>query len=352
MSNIVIQSANKQYSIIFGEDLSGVNTERSFFIIDRILVTNTWVQSLEVSKVIYVDGSETTKTIEYAAKLLEQLATLGATRKSQLVAVGGGSIQDVVTLCASLYMRGIPWIYVPSTYMSITDSCIGGKSAINVGNYKNLVGNFYPPDKIFVSESFLESLGPISISSGLCEAVKIQIAKSAKDFADFKSDYDLYCISGKSYHLMDIAKKSLITKKWFIEIDEFDQNERKLLNYGHSFGHALESASGMTIPHGLAIGIGMLVANSLVIENDYLRTVNQVIIEILQRSGFNFSSLNIDLGIFKNALKIDKKNTQKIQALILPNSKDSLELFESSIEDSKLERQTEALTNAILKVSA
>ena len=182
--------------------------------------------------------------------------------------------------------------------------------------------------------------------------MKIQIAKSPKDFADFKSDYDLYCRSGESDHLMDIAKKSLVTKKWFIEIDEFDQNERKLLNYGHSFGHALESASGMAIPHGLAIGIGMLVANSLVAENDYLRTVNQVIREILHRSGFNFSNLDIDLNLFKNALKIDKKNTQKMQALILPNSKGSLELFESPIEDSKLERQSEALTKTILKVSA
>jgi len=123
-----------------------------------------------------------------------------------------------------------------------------------------------------------------AISSGLSEAVKIQIAKGPLEFLKFRTAYDKYNLSSEPSTLIEIVRMSLASKKWFIEIDEFDKKERQLLNYGHSFGHALESASDMTLPHGLAVGVGILVANSLVPQNDYVNDINEVVWKILIKS--------------------------------------------------------------------
>lgn len=343
MFSIDIFSAQKNYKVLF----SATPTERSddnyFYIVDNAVSKNSTVVRLDHTRMIFVDGSEKTKTIEFCAYLISELASRGATRKSTLVAIGGGSVQDAVTLTASLYMRGIPWHFFPTTLMAMTDSCVGGKSAINVGKYKNLAGNFYPPDEIRIIKSFINSLPPSSISAGLCEAVKIQIAKGTDSFNEFHILHNTYLSTPSDTLLIEVVKMALNSKKWFIEIDEFDKKERQLLNYGHSFGHALESASRMTVPHGLAVGVGMLVANLMVPVNDYLKSINQVINLLLRDANFDFASLEIDLEIFKEALKMDKKNSNVQQRLVLMNSQNQLQLMEFDLSEARIEDQKSAL---------
>ena len=350
MSNIEIFSSQKNYKVLFSAGLMEFSNDNFFYIVDNAVASNSLITQLDLSRVIFVDGSEKTKTIEFCAQLITQLASLGATRKSSLVAIGGGSIQDAVTLTASLYMRGLNWYYVPTTFMAMADSCVGGKSAINVGKFKNLVGNFYPPNEIRIEEGFIHSLSESAISAGLSEAVKIQIAKGQDNFNEFRSMFLSYRSDPKSRTLLNIAKSTLSTKKWFIEIDEFDRNERQLLNYGHSFGHALESASGMTIPHGLAIGVGMLVANSLVATNEYLEEVNELVREILRMSRFNFLDLEVDLSRFKEALRMDKKNSKTNQVLILPNLENQLQISTFELSESRLEEQKDVLLEVLYQL--
>ena len=347
MYKIDVKSSSHNYQVVFESGLNSLVTDLSFFIIDRALSSNAWIASLDSSKVIFVEGSEKTKTIESCTDLIAMLASKGITREHRLVAIGGGSVQDAVTLTASLYMRGLRWCYVPTTFMSIADSCIGGKSAINVGNFKNLVGNIYPPEEIRIESSFLKTLSAAGISSGLCEAVKIQIAKGASDFKLFEEIYTNYSNDSEVTHLVLIAKESLKSKKWFIEVDEFDKKERKLLNYGHSFGHALESATSMMLPHGLAIGVGMIVANSQVPASAYISNVNRVVTDILKKSDFRFEELEVDYVHFKNALKMDKKNSENKQTLVLVNSNNYLELVTSTFEESKLNGQANALKRVL-----
>ena len=347
MYKIEVKSSSHSYQVTFEAGLKSLVTDLSFFIIDRALSSHSWVASLDPSKVFLVEGSENIKTIEYCTDLIAMLASKGITREHRLVAIGGGSVQDAVTLTASLYMRGLSWCYVPTTFMSIADSCIGGKSAINVGNFKNLVGNIYPPEEIRIESSFLKTLSAVGISSGLCEAVKIQIAKGPSEFRSFEEIYTNYSNDADVNDLVLIAKESLKSKKWFIEVDEFDKKERKLLNYGHSFGHALESATSMMLPHGLAIGVGMIVANSLVPENGYLSTVNLVVSDILKKSGFKFDELEVDYVHFKNALKMDKKNTQNLQTLVLVNSDNNLALMTSNLEEPKLNGQVDTVKRVL-----
>ena len=347
MSNIDIKSSQGNYSVNFSSGLADFENANFFYIIDRSIASNQILNRLDRSRTLLVDGSERTKTIEFCSELISKLAELGVNRKSSLVAIGGGSVQDAVTLSASLYMRGIPWYFVPTTFMSMADSCIGGKSAINVGKFKNLVGNFYPPCEIRLEQAFLLSLPAHAVASGLSESVKIQIAKGPGAFYEFQAKFNLYNASGDTSILLEIARMSILSKKWFIEIDEYDKKERQLLNYGHSFGHALESASNMGIPHGLAIGVGMLVANSQVVQNAYSSEINRIVKDILKNSGFDFSLLSVDLDGFMKALRMDKKNSQQNQVLILPNSQNQLEIRSFELSTARLEEQSNILVNVL-----
>lgn len=207
---------------------------------------------------IFIEAVEANKSLEAAPGVIVALRQRNANRNTHLVVIGGGIIQDLSTLAASIYMRGISWSYLPSTLLGMVDSCIGGKSSINVGSYKNLVGNFYPPKEVLIDTTFIATLNPEMVIGGLFEAGKICYARSYEDFQDYLAMGPGYPIP--SDRAEAIIAKSLLTKKWFIEIDEFDNRERLLLNFGHTFGHAMEAATNFGVSHGIAVGIGMLIA--------------------------------------------------------------------------------------------
>lgn len=209
-------------------------------------------------RVIAVDATEQAKSLDQMSDIIIKLREAGATRKTLLVAVGGGVIQDVATFCASIYMRGIPWVYLPTTLLGMVDSCIGGKSAINVGPYKNIVGNFYPPEEILIDPVLTDTLDAEQKVAGLCEAAKICYARGDDVFSHYLALQPR--LNMKQQELAKLIELSLQAKRWFIEIDEFDQSERLLLNFGHTFGHALEGATHFRISHGVAVGVGILAA--------------------------------------------------------------------------------------------
>jgi 3-dehydroquinate synthase len=350
MYELDIKSSNKTYKVRVTEAPVNFTADGCFYLVDSSVRSIIDLSGVDPSKVMWVEGSEKTKTIEFCSEILQTLAVSGANKKTKLVAIGGGSIQDAATLTASLYMRGIAWTFVPTTFMAMTDSCIGGKSAINVGGFKNLAGNFYPPNEIVISGKFLNSLSKPAIAAGLLEAVKIQIARGQVDFRKFVELYIQYKKNQKIEILIEIAKLTLESKKWFVEIDEFDQKERKLLNYGHTFGHALESASGMTVPHGIAIGIGMLVANEISESFAYLEEINLIAYDILQNSQFNFSEMSVDKGLFFDSLKLDKKNTPGNQVLIILEKNCNLQVQTRTLAQGDLEFQWSELEGTIRKL--
>jgi len=207
---------------------------------------------------IAVTANEASKSLQAIPQIIEQMHLIGVNRKTMMLAVGGGAVQDIAGFVASIYMRGVPWIYMPTTLLGMVDSCIGGKSSINVGIYKNIVGTFYPPKSIHIDPDLCETLNTEMRVAGLCEAAKICFARGPEAFDAYNAlklsvDSGTECLS-KAIDL------SLRSKKWFIERDEFDHSERLLLNFGHTFGHAMESASRFELSHGVAVGLGILVA--------------------------------------------------------------------------------------------
>lgn len=232
-----------------------------------ILIADDYFQpSLSASQAartaIFYPASESTKSLDAAPELIERLRRCGANRQTRIVAMGGGVIQDLAAFVASIYMRGIPWIYVPTTILAMADSCIGGKSSINVGPYKNLVGTFHPPQQVFIDPQLARTLPMDQQASGIIEAAKICFCRGAEPFRNY-----LGCAPRAGMPtdtLTRLIAHSLHAKKWFIETDEFDQKERLLLNFGHTFGHAIEGASRYAISHGIAVGLGILCAIAFV----------------------------------------------------------------------------------------
>jgi 3-dehydroquinate synthase len=216
----------------------------------------SWIESSRA--VVYCEASESIKSLGAAPNLIEQIRRSGANRQTQFIAIGGGVIQDITAFAASIYMRSVQWIYIPTTILGMVDSCIGGKSSINVGPYKNLVGTFHPPLRVFIDPALALTLPLDQQASGIIEAAKICFCHCPESFRSY-----LACNPRPGMEtsaLSALITHSLRAKKWFIEIDEFDQNERLLLNFGHTFGHAIEGASNYGISHGIAVGLGILCA--------------------------------------------------------------------------------------------
>ena len=253
-----ITSNHGQYDVQVGRNLIGeklAGQPESVIIVDERLIE---VLPSVSTRIIRVAATEENKSLEKMAPIVAQLRDSGAGRDTHMVAVGGGVIQDIATFVASIYMRGISWSYFPTTFLGMVDSCIGGKSSINVIGYKNLVGNFYPPKDVIIDLDFLKTLHLDHVIGGLCEAAKICYARGYDEFEAYLAEDPSSTMSMDQAE--KVAVRSLRAKKWFIETDEFDKKERLLLNFGHTFGHAIESGTGFRIIHGVAVGIGMLVA--------------------------------------------------------------------------------------------
>lgn len=299
------------------------------------------------SHVFPIKANESMKNMESCVEILGKLAERGVKRDSVIYAIGGGIIQDISTLASSLYMRGLAWCYVPTTLVSMLDSCIGGKSSINLGKFKNIVGNFYPPSKIQIDSRFVDSLPSVDISSGISEGLKIAFAKSPEIFTRFSESIRSWRDTQNSEHLDRAISISLQAKKWFIEIDEYDQKERKLLNFGHSFGHALESASRFAIPHGIAVLIGMRAA---VYESKNVRSCNELVKSIHEEMSFSqFKDIPVQISRveFISALSRDKKNSNSSQVLILPNESGRLEIVSRPLSQQNLESCWDSIAMAL-----
>src|SRR5260221_3633916 len=205
------------------------------------------------------EGEENKKNLDEVASYIEYLLTKKIHKNHKLVVIGGGILQDIGSFTAHILLRGIEWIYIPTTLLAMSDSCIGSKSGINVGKYKNQVGVFHPPVEIYLYLPFLDTLSANEIVNGIGEIMKHSLIEGGRVFDYTKSN--IKSIAHDKKVTKEIIFQSLLIKKEIIEKDEFEVRQRKILNYGHSFGHALEGYTKHKIPHGDGVLIGMDIAN-------------------------------------------------------------------------------------------
>lgn len=243
---------------------------KKVFIITDDLVSMLYLpmvkESLEKAEfdvyALTVPQGERSKTLEQAGKLLERILKIGCDRHCTIVSLGGGVVGDLAGFCASVLLRGVDFIQIPTTLLAQTDSSVGGKTAVNTEAGKNLIGTFHQPKAVFIDVHTLKTLDPQQVMAGFAEVVKYGLALNA-DFWDWLVDSGKQVVDLDEAACMYAVEQSCRIKAAVVAEDEFEQTGlRSLLNYGHTFGHAIEAVSGMrgSILHGEAIAIGSVLA--------------------------------------------------------------------------------------------
>lgn len=342
---MIIKSIYKNYEVKFTKSFSFVDEllkyKNRFVIIDQNIykLYQKELKAIMNTEDLYIlDSVEENKSIQEVLKIADYLVNLKSKRNTRMISVGGGIVQDVTGFLSNIIYRGIGWTWIPTTLLAQTDSCIGSKTSINYGLYKNLFGTFYPPDEIYVNSLFLNTLDKKEYLSGLGEIFKCSIMRGYESFQE--SESRLPEMLDLNYDVLNLeVEKALDFKKRVIEIDEFDTGYRNIMNYGHTFGHALESVSRFHIPHGQCVSIGIIIANDLACgrglitqkRNEQIKAALFRIIqnELLKREYF-------DAEAFIAAMKKDKKFNGTTHACILLNEKENQVQRYSDVMDEEI----------------
>jgi len=322
---MVIKSRFKDYTLNFIKDfmipLQNEQNAGSFFILDSNVYKlhhEKIDDILPAKRYLIIEAYERNKTLEKCREIIELLVLKKVRRNQRLVAIGGGIIQDITSFTASIIYRGIDWNFFPTTLLAQADSCIGSKTSINLGDNKNIVGNFYPPREIHIDVNFLNTLMKDDIKSGIGEILHFYFYSNSPLLREMMDCYgELINSPG---NLLRFIKESLTIKKSVIEIDEFDRGERNLFNYGHTFGHAIETITGYKIKHGQAVSIGMDVANYLSVNFELMEiAVFEKMHNIIKINCPDYDWSKFDLEYYIETLSRDKKNIGDDLVCILSN---------------------------------
>ena len=303
------------------DNLNSAPIENAIYIIDEkvaALYESRLGNIIDNQKIILIEAKEENKSLDKFPKYVEALVDKKIRRGQFLIAIGGGIIQDITCFLASTVMRGLPWIFYPTTLLAQSDSCIGSKSSINSGEVKNILGTFTPPKKVVIDIGFLGTLEQKDLFSGIGEMLKVHAIDSPESFDRLSASYEEILAD---YSVMEhFIHESLIMKKKLIEIDEFDTGPRNVMNYGHSFGHAIESATNYAIPHGIAVTMGMDMANFVAVQLGVTTTEHfERMHGVLHQNCTTYLQIDIQIDHLLTALSKDKKNTTTQLRLILPD---------------------------------
>lgn len=331
---IDIKSYNKIYNVVYtnqnlNETIINTYNEGDFIIIDRNvynLDTNCFID--KTYNYYLLDAREQNKNINIVLEIINILIENNFNKKNKLIIIGGGITQDIGGFVGALYKRGVSWVLIPTTLLAIADSCIGSKVNVNHVS-KNILGLFCAPDKVIISSWFLNSLSNDDITSGIGEILKLALIGGHQTHKIFIESYN-----EKDY--IKLIKVATSIKKLIIEYDELEKDERRVLNYGHTIGHAIESATNYFIPHGIAVLYGMLVKNKLFFDEKY-DNLNQFIFDLIPEK---FKNIELDYKLFIKNILNDKKNKgSKVCFILLEDIGKSIFIYKELSEvDNKLKK--------------
>ncbi|MCZ6680898.1 MAG: 3-dehydroquinate synthase [Candidatus Poribacteria bacterium] len=279
MPSIRVELGENSYPIIVDQGVLNqlgsllkpkAKSEKTLIVVDAIVskhysrpVLESLLRAGFDSRIVEIPVGEEHKSLEWFAKLHDQLIDRRMDRSSTLIALGGGVIGDLAGFVAATYMRGIPYVQVPTTLLAQVDASVGGKTAINHPKGKNLIGAFHQPKLVLIDVATLQSLSPRDIRSGLAEIIKHGVIMDVPLFDQIEANLDAI-LDLEGSVLIDIIARSCADKVKVVTQDEKESGLREILNYGHTFGHALEALTDYnTYRHGEAVAIGMNCAAQL-----------------------------------------------------------------------------------------
>jgi 3-dehydroquinate synthase len=283
--------------------------------------------------VISVTPGESSKTLEIYGEVIEKVIATGLSRDGIILAIGGGVIGDLAGFVAATYLRGVPYIQIPTTLLAQVDSSIGGKVAVNSKQGKNLIGNFYQPKAVFIDPEFLLTLKPREIRSGMGELIKhgmIQSEELFKMIEKTESFNELY------ESIEDVLEASLTIKKQVVEEDTFDYGRRMILNFGHTIGHGIEKKSETdAIAHGEGIAIGMaLITKIYEAKGETSKGLYQRLVNVLKNYELPYT-IKTPLSELFEYIEKDKKIMNNQINVIVPKSLGSVEVKAYALEEFK-----------------
>lgn len=329
MDFIKVNLGERSYPIYFGSAIlkDFGKTFKSFFKSKKVVVvTNPTVgrfyskvisdslqkEGFEVNRIDVPDGEEY-KTLAWASKLFDKLIALKADRQTPLIALGGGVIGDLTGFVAATYLRGVPFVQVPTTLLAQVDSSVGGKTGVNHRKGKNLIGAFYQPKFVYIDVATLKSLDTREMKAGLAEVIKYGVIKDPKLFKYLEDNIGILTLNSKnkiqSSALLHIVKRSCAIKASVVEADEREAGLRAILNFGHTFGHAVEAVTNYKeYKHGEAVAVGMVFASELSHRAGLCsKSVVERVRNIIKRAGLPTEGPDFPRKSFLKAMEIDKK---------------------------------------------
>ncbi len=318
---LAVDLGERSYPIIIGNGLLGSDRLRAHLNGRKVLVVSndtvaplylervlTDLSGLDVATCIIPDG-EAEKTWTRAADMLAALAGLRASRDATIVALGGGVIGDMAGFAASIWMRGIEFVQIPTTLLAMVDSSVGGKTAVNLPQGKNLVGAFHQPRAVIADLDTLQTLPDREFRAGVAEAIKYGAITDAGLFEWYERDLDAI-LARDPAALLEVVKTSCAIKADIVRRDEHEHGDRALLNFGHTYGHAIETLGGYTrFLHGEAVAIGMVLAAQLSAQLGLAdESASLRIRTLLERAGLPTQRpADMSSGAMLGAMQLDKK---------------------------------------------
>ena len=325
-----IKMKDHQYDVVIERNI--LDKVESYLELNRkvLIVTDDGIPSTYIDKVLSkckqgyvytIKQGEASKNFQNFENILNYLIENKFIRTDCIVAIGGGVVGDLAGFCASVYMRGITFYNIPTTLLSQVDSSVGGKTAIDKCGIKNIVGAFYPPHKVLIDPNVLKTLDKRQLLSGLVEAIKMGATSDKQLFDLIKNSNDL------EKDIDEIIIKAIKVKKEVVEIDPNEKGLRKILNFGHSVGHAIESSGKFNdYLHGECVGIGMLYFSSNTVKQEILNVLNKYHLPV---------KVDIDKDELLNYILLDKKRTTDYLSIIYVNEIGTCEIKNEKIENIK-----------------
>ena len=265
-----------------------------------------------------MDAGEKSKQMSVLTDLLHHLVREKIGRDDMILTLGGGVVGDLGGFAAAIYQRGIRFGYLPTTLLAMVDSCIGGKTGVDLDSVKTMVGAFHQPSFVYADLNTLRTLPEDTYRAGLAEVLKMAWI-SDPDFADMLDERIAFVLTHNDATLEEMIRICMRIKSRIVAEDPYDHNERQALNFGHTIGHALESALDFSWPHGSCVAVGMVAASHIarargeLSSEDYMR-----MLRTLERYGLPRRAPKVSEDRILQAVRLDKKNRNGSTTMILP----------------------------------
>ncbi|MGI6442387.1 MAG: 3-dehydroquinate synthase [Synergistaceae bacterium] len=326
MRELIIETKRESYPVYIGSGLLekvGSLVAKRIPLSKAIVITDDKVANLYLDKVVSsiessdceilthtIPSGESSKNIEEYLKIIDLLSEEQFSGSDAVIALGGGVVGDIAGFAAATYLRGVRFVQIPTTLLAAVDSSVGGKTAINLPSGKNQLGSFYQPDLVICDTGTLKTLSKEIFEDGCAEVIKYGIIADKELFEMFKEPL--------MPQIEEIIERCLKIKGSLVLEDEFDQGVRHFLNYGHTFGHAIEKCSSYQISHGRAVGIGMVLAAKVALSEGLCsKDTKDKIEEMIISFGLPVTTNFNDKELY-DAMISDKKRRSEFITLVLP----------------------------------